>query len=256
MSEITTIDGVLDELNNIIETTVEEGSPLAIFAFVYRRTTAKIAEGIAKGQFEDPQRMERFDVIFAKKYIRAFWSYRHDKPVAVVWKIAFDAAVDSGGRKAVILQHLLLGMNAHINLDLSIAAAETVPEGQIQSLKKDFMMVNTLLEELIDEMQERIARASPLLFLIDWMGKKNDEAVVNFSIRRARYFAWNAAVTLSHADEQEKEHIIRDMDEHIAKVAKGVLAPPGFLIPKVLSLIGMFEEKEILVVVEKLKGEG
>jgi len=253
MSEITTIDGVLDELDDIIKTTVEEDSPLAIFAFVYRRTTAKIAEGIAQGQFEDARRMERFDVDFAKKYIRAFWGYRHDQPVSLVWKIAFDAAVDPGGRKPIILQHLLLGMNAHINLDLGIAAAETVPDGQIQSLKKDFMTVNTLLEELIDEMQVRISRASPLLFLIDWVGNQSDEAVVNFSIRRARDFAWNAAVTLAHADEQEKEHIIREMDEHIAKVAKKVVDPPGFLLPHTLKLIRTFEEKEIPEIIDKLK---
>lgn len=253
MSEITTIDGVLDELDDIIETTVDEGSPLAIFAFVYRRTTAKIAEGIEKGQFEDPQRMERFDVDFAKKYIRAFWGYRHDKPVSFVWKIAFDAAVDPDGRRPVILQHLLLGMNAHINLDLGIAAAETVPGGQIQPLKKDFMMVNNLLEELINEMQKRISQASPLLFLIDWIGKQKDEAIVNFSIRRARDFAWNAAVTLAHADEEEKEHIIREMDQHITKVAKKVLDPPGFLLSHVLSLIRTFEEKEIPAIIDKLK---
>jgi len=253
MSEITTIGGVLDELDDIIEITVDEGSQLAIFAFVYRRTTAKIAEGIERGQFEDARRMERFDVDFAKKYIRAFWGYRHDKPVSLVWKIAFDAAVDPGGRKPVILQHLLLGMNAHINLDLGIAAAETVPDGQIQPLKKDFMMVNTLLEQLINEMQERISRASPLLFLIDWIGKQSDEAIVNFSIRKARDFAWNAAVTLANADDQEKEYIIREMDEHIAKVAKKIVAPPGFLLPNVLSLIRTFEEKEIRVIIDKLK---
>lgn len=252
MTEITTIGGILEELDDIIETAVDEGSPLAIFAYVYRRTTARIAEGIEKGQFEDPRRMERFDVDFAKKYIRAFWCYRHDNPIPFVWKIAFDAAEDPGGRRPIILQHLLLGMNAHINLDLGIAAAEMVPDGQIQSLKKDFMTVNILLEELIDEMQERISRASPLLFLIDWIGKQNDEAVVNFSIRRARDFAWNAAVTLAHADEQEKEHIIREMDEHIAKVAKKVVDPPGFLLPNVLSLIRTFEEKDIRVIIDKL----
>lgn len=253
MTEITTIGGVLEELDDIIETAVDEGSPLAIFAFVYRRTTARIAEGIEKGQFEDPRRMERFDVDFAKKYIRAFWCYRHDKAVPFVWKIAFDAAENPEGRRPIILQHLLLGMNAHINLDLGIAAAETVPDGQIQSLKKDFMMVNTLLEELIDEMQERISRASPLLFLIDWVGEQKDEAVVNFSLRRARDFAWNLAVTLAHANEEEKEYIIRNMDQQVLKVGKRVLDPPGFLFPNVLSLIRTFEEKDIRVIIDKLK---
>lgn len=254
MAELTTIDGVLEELDDIIETTVEEGSPLVIFAFVYRRTTARIAEGIAEGTFEDPERMERFDVDFAAKYIRAFWRYRHEKPVPLVWKIAFHVAEDPSGTKPIILQNLLLGMNAHINLDLGIAAAETAPAEQIQTLKKDFMTVNNLLEELIDEMQERICRASPLLFLLDWIGKQNDEDIINFSLRRARDFAWGAAVTLAHADDEEKEHIIREMDEQIAKVAKRVLDPPGFLLPKVLGLIRRFEDKDIRVIVDKLRG--
>ncbi|GAA5523006.1 DUF5995 family protein [Aliifodinibius salicampi] len=251
---LQSIDEVLEELDDIIETTVEEGSPLAIFAFVYRRTTARIAEGIAEDTFEDPDRMERFDVDFAAKYIRAFWRYRHDKPVPFVWRTAFHAAEDPEGRKPIILQHLLLGMNAHINLDLGIAAAETAPGGQIQTLKKDFMTVNNLLEELIDEMQERIFRASPLLFLLDWIGKRSDEKMINFSLRRARDFAWGAAVTLAHADEEDKDHIIREMDEQIARVARKVLAPPGFLLPKVLGLIRMFEDKDIRVIIEKLRG--
>lgn len=254
MAELTTIDGVLDELDDIIETTVEEGSPLAIFAFVYRRTTARIAEGIERREFEDPEMMERFDVDFAKKYIQAFWRYRHDKPVPFVWKFAFRAAEDPDGRKPIILQHLMLGMNAHINLDLGIAAAETAPGGRIPSLKKDFMMVNTMLEELIDEMQLRICRASPLLFLLDWIGERNDEDIINFSLRKARDFAWNAAVILAHAEEEEKDHIIREMDEQIVKVAKRVLDPPGFLLPKVLGLIRMFEDKDIRVIIDKLRG--
>ena len=89
--------------------------------------------------------------------------------------------------------------------------------------------------------------------MIDWIGKQSDEAIVNFSIRRARDFAWNAAVTLANADDQEKEYIIREMDEHIAKVAKKIVAPPGFLLPNVLSLIRTFEEKEIRVIIDKLK---
>ncbi|SMO77001.1 hypothetical protein SAMN06265218_11288 [Fodinibius sediminis] len=253
MTNISTIDGVLEELDNIISTTVEEDSPLAIFAFVYRRTTARIADGITEGVFEDPRRMERFDVGFARKYIQAFWRYRHDKPVSFVWKIAFRAAEGPDGRKPIILQHLLLGMNAHINLDLGVAAAETAPGGQIQLLKKDFMIVNDLLEELIDEMQEWIGRSSPLLFLLDWIGERNDESVVNFSIRRARDFAWNLAVTLAHAGEEEKEHIIRDVDAQIERVAKAVLAPPGVLLPGVLRLIRTFEEKNTRTVIESLK---
>lgn len=254
MTDITTIDGVLKELDHIIDTAATEGSPLAIFAFVYRQTTAKIAEGIEKGQFEDARRMERFDVDFAKRYIQAFWRFRHDKPVPFAWKIAFHAAENQENKKPTILQHLLLGMNAHINLDLGISAAETVPGGQIQLLKKDFMMVNTLLAELTDEMQLRIGRMSPLMFLLDWIGERHDETAINFSMRKARDFAWNVAVVLSQADEEDKDHIIREVDEQVAGLGKKVLDPPGFLLPNVINLIRMFEEKDPQTIIEKLKG--
>jgi hypothetical protein len=254
LNELQSIDEVLDELDDIIETTVEEGSPLALFAYVYRRTTARIAEGIAQNEFDDPARMERFDVDFAMKYIRAFWRYRHDKSIPFAWQIAFNAVGEESGREPIILQHVLLGMNAHINLDLGIAAAETAPGQEIQPLKNDFMIVNDLLEELIDEMQDRIGRVSPLMFLLDWIGERSDEDAINFSLRKARHFAWHVAVTLTQADEDEKEQLIRGMDEQIARVGKAVLAPPGFLLPKVLYLIRMFEEKEIRVVVDKLRG--
>lgn len=251
-SELTTIDDVLAELDDIVTVTMSENSPLVIFAFVYHRTTARIAEGIREGTFEDPQRMERFDVDFAKRYIEAFWRHRHGKPVPFSWEIAFQAA-KSSGHQPVIMQHLLLGVNAHINLDLGVVAAETVPGGHINMLKKDFMTVNRLLEELIEEMQERIGRVSPLMFLLDWIGERNDEAVINFSIRRARDFAWTVAQTLAHAEEGEKEHIIREVDEQITGLAKSVLAPPGVLLPNVLSVIRRFEVKDNREIIERVR---
>jgi len=251
-TELHTIRDVLTELDEIIELTVEDNSPLLIFAFVYRQTTAKIAAGIQNGRFENAARMEDFDVNFAKRYIDAYWQYREGKPVAFSWEIAFQAAEDSNGADLIILQHLLLGMNAHINLDLGIAAANSVPGDQINSLKHDFMKVNDLLEELIDEMQQRISRVSPLMFLLDWIGQRDDEAIINFSITKARDFAWQLAQRLAHSDEEEQENVIRRTDEHIAGLAKLIAYPPGFLIPKVLSVIRFFEEKDNSVLIEKL----
>lgn len=253
MPELTTINDVLKELDDIIDITVREDSSLVIFAFVYRRTTVKIAEGIEKELFEDARRMERFDVDFAKRYIQAFWRHRHEKPVPFAWEIAFHAAENIEGQEPTIMQHLLLGMNAHINLDLGVTAAETVPAGQIKAFKKDFMMINTLLAELIDEMQHRIARVSPLMFLLDWIGERNDEAVINFSISKARSFAWSVACTLAHAEEGEKEHIIREVDEQIAGLAKSVVAPPGFLLPNILRVIRRFEVKDSSEIIKRLR---
>ncbi len=247
---LTTIDDVLQELDDIVEITIEEDSPLGIFAWVYRRTTAKIAEGIENGRFEDPVKMERFDVEFARFYIEAFWQHREGDPVSFSWEVAFNAAKN---REAIIIQHLLLGMNAHINLDLGVAAAEVAPGNQIEELRHDFMLVNTLLAELVDEIQQRISRVSPLMFLLDLIGERTDETIVNFSIEKARGYAWDFAQNLAHAEQEEREDLILEVDEEISSLGNVVAHPPGFLLPKVLSVIRFFEEKDIRQLIETLK---
>ena len=68
--------------------------------------------------------MERLDAIFAARYLEAVQQLWSGSVPSRSWRVAFDAATQPG---PIVLQHLLLGMNAHINLDLSIAAARTSP---------------------------------------------------------------------------------------------------------------------------------
>jgi len=250
MSDLTTFDDVLQELDNIVETTIEDNSLHGIFAWVYRRTTAKIAKGARENRFDDPIRMEKFDVAFARRYIDAFHHSREGKPVSLSWKVAFNEAEN---RDSIIMQHLLLGMNAHINLDLGITAAGIAPGSQIVELKNDFMLVNTLLSELVDEIQQRISRVSPLMFLLDLIGERTDEAIVNFSIEKARGFAWKLAQRLAHTGQIEREEIIAGVDEEISSLGNLVANPPGFLLPKVLKVIRFLEEKDTRKVIEQLK---
>jgi len=132
--------------------------------------------------------MARLDVIFANRYLDALALYRNSEPCTRSWEIAFEAAQN---QDFLILQHLLLGMNAHINLDLGIAAhinldlgiaaAESVEPNRISELERDFMSINRVLSEKIDEVQDRLSRVSPLLFLLDWAGQRKDEQFAEFS---------------------------------------------------------------------------
>ena len=63
------------------------------------------------------------------------------------WRVAFDAAAR---RRPIVLQHLLLGMNAHINLDLGVTAATFAgPEG-LATVRRDFDAINRVLADLVD----------------------------------------------------------------------------------------------------------
>jgi hypothetical protein len=126
----------------------------------------------------------------------------------------------------VVLQHLLLGMNAHINLDLGIAAAECAPGESIHALETDFNTINEVLCAMIDDVQARLTHVWPALGAIDRICGDFDEAVVNFSIRRAREQAWRLALTLAAttAGRERAVHIQR-VDAMTAEIGRRILRP-------------------------------
>ncbi|MEJ2595217.1 MAG: DUF5995 family protein [bacterium] len=245
------IKEVLTALDDIIDETVKENNKLGVFAYVYRRTTAKIEEAILEGRFEDNARMEKMDVAFANLYIKAYRDYKLNKPVSAAWKVSFDA-----GRSGIsIVQHIMLGMNAHINLDLGQAAAIAAPGNTIHALKNDFMEVNKVLAELTDIMQKKLGSVSPLMFLLDWIGQRSDEKLINFSMVKARDFSWRLAEDLSPLSDQALQDRIALADQRVGKLA-GILAkPPGILLGLSTRVLSLFEEKDVAKIIRKLRLE-
>ncbi len=251
MTEATTIDQVLERLDEIIARSKQENDPLGFFAYVYRRTTAQIKQAIVDGKFEDNPRMERFDVAFANKYLRAYFDYQEGRSVCGPWAIAFKVK----NTRLTILQHIILGMNAHINFDLGLTASEFEENGRIDGLKNDFMLVNEVLASLVDELQVKVGRVSRLMFLLDWIGKRNDEAVMNFSMEKAREQAWNFGLSLSHADAQTRPERIAAAEEITSKIGNIVKHPPGKISAMTIKLISFFEEKDVKKIISKLEAD-
>ena len=132
--------------------------------------------------------METLDVLFANRYIDAYENSSLNKPFTQSWKNAFEAAKTG---KLLIMQHLLLGINAHINLDLGIAVAETVgEEGELMDFENDFNKINEILASMIANVEGKIISVSPLFGLLDKFGKGREDKIVSFSINIARDGAW------------------------------------------------------------------
>ena len=246
-----TIDEVIIALDKIIEKSIEDKDYLAVFAYVYRRTTAQIKAEIQAKSFNDNERMEKLDVNFANRYLDAYNQFVTENTSTSSWLVSFEAR----HKKLTILQHLILGMSAHINFDLGIAAAEMVRGEDIKDLKDDFMKVNDILANMINEMQDRIGKASRLLILLDWIGGNKDEKIANYNIKKARQFAWNVATTLALLEEDEKQKIIQKFDYKIGKFNGSILNPPGKILKTVLKIIGYFEEKDTKTIVENLRAD-
>ena len=134
-----------------------------------------------------PDRLSALTEAFAQRYLDALRAHLDGGPPTQSWGVAFDAA---GRWRPTVLQHLLLGINAHINLDLGIACAEVAPGAAIVDLRTDFEQINDVLAGLVAGVQERINSVSPLYRFVDDISADADRAVVNFSIARARDEAW------------------------------------------------------------------
>ena len=116
-SSIATIDDALARMDANLDRAIDQRDPRGYFTAVYRGVTQRVRDGVAAGEFEDNERMERFDVRFARYWLDAYAGWDRGDPIADSWSCSFEAA----RRGATVMQNLVLGINAHINLDLAVA---------------------------------------------------------------------------------------------------------------------------------------
>jgi len=236
-----TIDQVIDQLKEIIEWSRTTKSRLGYFAALYRKVTIKVKEGIVENFFDDGERMERLDVIFANRYLSAVEAYRNNAQPTNCWKYSFQVAKQQW---PIVLQHLLLGMNAHINLDLGIAAARTAPSTELPSLHNDFNRINKILTELVADVQNDLAQIwSILRFMNRYLGNI-ETAIINFSMEKARNNAWSVAERLAPLTESAQKVEIAKLDAEVAEFAR-VIRHPGVIGSTVSRLIRLGERGSI-----------
>lgn len=217
------IENVIDRLDTIVAESRASDDRRGYFASLYKRVTVRVHELIRAGRFENPDRVDVLDDAFAQRYFDAYDAYRSGGTPTRSWRIAFDAATS---RRPIILQHLFLGMNAHINLDLGVAAAAISTPADLIALQRDFFEVNRVLAEMVDGVQARLASVSPWIGLVDRFGGRADEALARKAIDVARGEAWKAAENLIRsADEDDRFERMRALDDTVAGVASRIYRP-------------------------------
>lgn len=220
------IDEVISQLEAIIQQSIKDENPMGYFAALYHQVTVTVKEGIANNYYSDGKRMEQLDVHFANRYLEAYTQNQQNQHCTQSWQYTFDTTKEYW---PTVLQNLLLGINAHINLDLGIAAVQTCPGEGIHALKEDFDKINTVLSSLVDDIEKRMTTIWPTLSVILKRLGKTDSFLVDFSMQQARDGAWKFATELAILNPAQQQAYIKERDQKIAKIAL-LISKPGFFI--------------------------
>jgi hypothetical protein len=254
MTEAKTIDEVILQLTAIVEDAKLKNSRIGYFAALYRQVTISVKQHIDAGDyFDDNARMERFDIIFANRYLAAVHALQSGGAPTQVWAYAFDVAPQW---PPIALQHILLGINAHIGLDLGVAAYETAGGAAgLPALRGDFDKINALLGDLVAQVKNELATVwPPLRWLNRYLGAVED-LTINFSMKIARDAAWAFAEDLARDGGSEAEKIARRDEKTVA--FSRMIRHPGVGAAVVLTLVRLGEigspAKIIVILEDELK---
>jgi hypothetical protein len=240
----TTIQQVVDALGTIINWSIEASSRLGYFAALYKRITIAVGIAVAEGKFEDGARLERLDAAFANRYFDAlnghFHPGRFPRPTHS-WQVTFDAA---SRPEPILVQHMFAGVNAHIGLDLGIAAEAICPGPQLTMLREDFNRINAVLASQMTGVVEDINELSPVLAGLYAVLKKDQINLINDTVRGYRDSAWRFATILAATPGFADPAAIVVRDLQIAQQGALIYKPP-LPISAFVSAIAARESRDI-----------
>ena len=216
-----TIDQVIARLNGILDDALRQGARIGYFAALYERVTTNVRRALVAGNvFQDNPRMERLDVVFANRFLAAWDAHTSGGTPSQSWRAAFALLPDPG---PLVVQHLLVGMNAHINLDLGIAAATIAPSPeQLQALWPDFKKINEVLARLVIVVEDELGQISPRLKRIEDIAPGLEDRIFDFGIDVARDAAWALAQELGGSAPGGWDAIIAARDAEVAALGRAL----------------------------------
>ena len=252
MSAALEIEAVATAMHAIVDTSIERRSAAGYFAAMYLGVTRVVGAGLASGAFTTPERLANLTTVFAQRYLDAWRLHESGEPISGAWQVAFVA----GSRwRPTVLQHLLLGMNAHINLDLGIASAQVSPGAAITELRADFDQINHILAGLVSNIQDELDHISPFYRFVSSVSGPVDRSVINFSIARARDEAWKLATFLAAAEPDVAAARIADQDR-LTRVLGNAIMRPGAMAMTGLLAVRLTEKRHPVKIIDIISGAG
>ena len=230
VEEPGSIDDVLRTIDQVLDWSINAQSNIGYFATLYKRVTVAIRDAINEGVFDDGRRMEQLDVAFARRYFNAlnafFYPDEYQGPT-LPWEVAF---VGDRNDQAIILQHMMTGLNAHITFDLGLAVL-AVAANSLDTLENDFNRVNALLCSQIPGILDVVEQLSPEFRVIRRVLPSAVEvALLKRMVTKLRRSAWYFAIYMDLHPESARERRVNQAS-WTAATGAWYLQPPARLTP-------------------------
>ncbi|MDT5335602.1 MAG: hypothetical protein QOD90_1107 [Mycobacterium sp.] len=243
---------VIANFDTVVAWAIVEPSGIGYFATMYRRATIAIDAAIRDGKtFRHPETMARFAMIFSQRYFDALNAYldprRFERPTHV-WQWHF---VGLEYEQPIVFQHLLTAVDAHVNLDLGIAASR-IGRGKMPDLRADFDMVNTILASQVQAVLSALGDVSPnIKKLRDKIPDAVEVAAINKLLQAFRDLAWKFALALSDEPEDRFQELVDLHDAWAGSLATFYLYPPGEL-GQCVRWIAEAESRDVAAIIARL----
>jgi len=222
----------------IVAWAINAPSGIGYFATIYKRATIAVSNAIDTGKFQHPEVMTRFTLTFSQRYFDALNAHFHPNDYegpTHVWQWAFDG-VDYA--EPIIFQHLLTAVDAHINIDLGITAAQ-VGAGAMDDLHHDFDMINAILGSQVQGVFDALAEVSPRTHTIRNLLPGDEVDEINALLIVFRDLAWKFANVLADSPDDFQE-LVDLQDSRACLLSTCYLYPPD----KIRSVVDWIADKE------------
>lgn len=224
------LDVAIRKLEAIEQDLVAKGDHRAVFVSTYLMQTKATAEALEEpGRFEDTEFMNRLALRFVQYFLDAYGNYeagQRDK-VPAPWLKAFDLAVD---KKTLVMEDLILGINAHINYDLPRALV--VVGANTTAHERDFSNYNQLLSENIQPVKDVIIdRYTNEALNVKWLGIADritldlDDRLADQTFAIMRNRAWEQSRRIAAGDSMALNETLEDSMQVVKAIELESKAP-------------------------------
>ena len=230
-----TVEGVVDAFGELLKEFGKREDYRAVFLHAYLIITRQFSDAINRQKVEgervflDVVWVESLLVAFANLYIDTVEPREEIYYSSRTWESAHRCAELKDG---TVFEDLLLGVNAHINVDLAFAVYLTLKSdsrGTLDPLllarrKFDYDQVNRILFDCIDLVEDEVSdKFGGVIGFLDHLFLNLDEGLTRIGLRKFRERVWWHGLSLLSARTDPERAFIREkIEEKALEVAKDI----------------------------------